>query len=87
MKSHTTARFWKFYNRLPVDVQRSADAAYRLWHIDPRHPGLRFKRVDAEEPIYSVRVGKGYRAIGWLEGDTVTWSWIGSHNEYERLLK
>jgi hypothetical protein len=23
MKSHTLGRFWKFYDRLPVDVQRA----------------------------------------------------------------
>ncbi|HZY41511.1 MAG TPA: hypothetical protein VFF59_05870 [Anaerolineae bacterium] len=87
MKSHTAVRFWKFYDRLSEDVQRDADEAYKLWQSDPHHPGLRFKRVDSEDPIYSVRVGRGYRAVGWLEGDTVTWFWIGNHDEYERLLK
>jgi hypothetical protein len=29
----------------------------------------------------------GYRALGLLKGDTVTWFWIGTHDEYERLLK
>ena len=38
-------------------------------------------------PIYSVRVDKGYRALGWLEGDTVIWFWIGNHHAYEQLLK
>jgi hypothetical protein len=68
-------------------VQRDADQAYALWRNDPRHPSLQFKRVDPQEPIYSVRVSRGYRALGWLEGDTVTWFWIGNHDEYERLLK
>jgi hypothetical protein len=29
----------------------------------------------------------GYRAAGLLEDDEVTWFWIGSHAEYDRLLK
>ena len=87
MKSHTEARFWRFYDRLPEDVQRRADRAYRLWQSDPYHPSLQFKGVDPEEPIHSVRVGRRYRALGWLEGDTVTWFWIGNHDDYLRLLR
>jgi hypothetical protein len=35
----------------------------------------------------SVRIGVGYRALGLLKADTVTWFWIGTHDEYDRLLK
>jgi hypothetical protein len=34
-----------------------------------------------------VRVTVAYRAVGFLENDEVTWFWIGSHAEYDRLLK
>jgi hypothetical protein len=50
------------------------------------HPGLNLKRVGRKRPVYSVRVGIQYRAVGLLEGETITWFWIGSHDEYERLL-
>jgi hypothetical protein len=40
--------------------------------------------VNQEERIWSVRVTLGYRALGVLDGDTVTWFWIGGHQEYER---
>jgi hypothetical protein len=36
---------------------------------------------------YSARVGIGYRAVGVLDGDTITWFWIGSHANYDRLLE
>jgi hypothetical protein len=36
--------------------------------------------------VYSARVGLGYRALGTLIGDAVVWTWIGSHDEYERLI-
>ena len=65
MKSHTEARFWKFYTRLPAAVQRDADEAYQLWLSTPYHPSLQFKRVDSRDPLYSVRMGRGYRALGW----------------------
>jgi hypothetical protein len=58
-----------------------------MWKENPRYPSLHFKRVDDEEPIYSVRVSDDYRALGILEGDTMVWYWIGSHDEYEHLLK
>ena len=38
------------------------------------------------EDIYSVRIGLGYRALGLLEGTVVTWFWIGSHADYDRIL-
>jgi hypothetical protein len=28
----------------------------------------------------------GYRVVGLLEDDEITWFWIGSHAEYDRLL-
>ena len=87
MRSHAATRFWRFYDNLPAEVQQRAEKAYRLWQSDPHHPSLQFKRVDPRDPIYSVRVRKGYRALGWLEGDTVTWFWVGNHDDYSRLLK
>jgi hypothetical protein len=38
------------------------------------------------EPAYSARVTLAYRAVGVLEGENVTWFWIGNHTDYERLL-
>ncbi|MCX5976730.1 MAG: hypothetical protein NTV33_07885 [Coprothermobacterota bacterium] len=87
MKSHTDWRFWGFYDSLSAEVQQRADRAYLLWESNPHHPSLQFKRVDPQDPIYSVRVGKGHRALGWLEDDTITWFWIGNHNDYTRRLK
>lgn len=87
MKSMTTAQFWRLYNALPDDVQRRADSAYELWQITPHAHSLYFKRVGKQQPIYSVRIGLGYRALGILEEDAILWFWIGPHDEYERLLK
>ena len=87
MKSSTTSQFWKLYEALPEHVQRRADKAYRLWQLNPRAHGLDFKRVGQRRPVYSVRIGRGYRALGLLEGDTIIWFWIGNHDDYERLLK
>ncbi len=87
MKSKATPKCWKFYERLPVDIQQRSRKAYQAWKTDPGYPSLHFKRVDEEYPIYSVRVSEDYRALGILEGDTVIWYWIGNHDEYTRLLR
>jgi len=87
MKSQTTPSFWQHYRALPPEIRRRAQQAYKLWRDNPAHPGLFFKRVKESQPVYSVRIGLGYRALGLLKGDTVTWFWIGTHEEYERLLK
>lgn len=86
MKSSATPSFWAAYRELPPDVQALARKAYRLFASNPRHQGLRFKKVHGQEPIFSVRVALGYRALGFLEGDDITWFWIGAHADYDRLL-
>jgi hypothetical protein len=87
MNSRTNARFRELFAALPDRVQRQARTAYGLFRQNSAHPGLRFKQVHADPPIYSARVGISYRAVGVLDDDTVIWFWIGSHAEYDKLLK
>lgn len=87
MNSQTTKSFWKRYWALPPPIRQRAKQAYQLWRENPAHPSLLFKRVKENQPLYAVRVGLGYRALGLPQGDTMTWFWIGSHEEYDRLLK
>ncbi len=86
MNSRRVAPFRELFAKLPERVQSQAREAYRLFARDPRHPSLQFKRVSERQPLYSVRIGRGYRAVGLLEGDTVYWFWIGSHAEYDHFL-
>lgn len=86
MRSRTTRKFRRLFDDLPPDVQEQARKAFRQWVADPSHPGLHFKRVDDNEPMYSARVGLNHRVLGLLDGDTMTWWWIGPHDEYDRIL-
>lgn len=86
MKSTITAHFRRAFSRLPSHVQRQARVAYRLFAQNPYHSSLHFKQIHSTRPIYSVRVGRGYRAIGELANDEITWFWIGSHSEYNKLV-
>jgi hypothetical protein len=83
MKSATLPSFWEKYRVMPPAVRAGARKAYRLWGENPFHPSLHFKCIDSEEDIWSVRVTKSHRAVGVMSGDTVTWFWIGDHDEYE----
>jgi hypothetical protein len=87
MKSFTARQFRQLFALLPRRVQHQARQAYRLFRQNPAHPGLRFKQVYANPPMYSARIGIGYRAVGVLDGDTITWFWIGSHAGYDHLLE
>ncbi len=86
MKSATLLSFWETYSSLNDDIKNRARKAYRLWKYNPFHPSLHFKCINQEESIWSVRITRGYRAIGILEDDTVTWFWIGKHDDYERFF-
>ena len=83
MNSRTLPSFWEAYRSLEEDTKSRARKAYRLWMENPFHPSLHFKCVSREEDVWLLRITLGYRALGVLEGDTVTWFWIGSHDDYE----
>ncbi|NJL60392.1 MAG: hypothetical protein HC887_12930 [Desulfobacteraceae bacterium] len=87
MKSRTVSDFWKFFDNLPSEIQNRAFKKYKQWRKNPFAGSLMFKRVSESEPVYSVRIGQGYRALGILEEDTVYWYFIGNHDEYEREIK
>lgn len=87
MNSRTVKPFWKLFRALSPEIRLLASKAYRLWRVNPSAKGLYFKRVSHADPIYSVRIGHGYRALGLLDGDTIYWYFIGDHDEYERELK
>ena len=86
MRSATLPSFWTAYNSLDKHIQTSARKAYQLWRENPFHPSLHFKCINRDENVWSVRVTRGYRAVGTLHGDTVTWFWIGGHSSYDRFF-
>ena len=64
MKSFTTRQFRRLFASLPRHVQHQAKHVYRLFRQNAAHLGLHFKRLCADPPVYSARVGIGYRAVG-----------------------
>ncbi|NKM12683.1 hypothetical protein GFL85_16875 [Rhizobium laguerreae] len=84
MKHHATPAFWEAYDRLPEQIRKLADGNFDMFKQDPRHPSLHFKRVGR---FWSARVGASWRALAVSDGDDIIWFWIGSHADYDKLLK
>jgi len=85
MNNFTSPRCWRCCNSLPPEVQKIAGKNFQLFRQTPQHPSLHFERKKPE--LWSVRVGGGHRALARQLGDNLIWFWIGSHDDYERLLK
>ena len=58
-----------------------------MFQKNPAHPGLQFKKIQGTDATYSVRINLDYRAIGVLDQDAIIWFWIGSHADYDHLLR
>ena len=84
MKSQTTSAFRKLFLKLPNEIQKLAKKSYTLWVNDPSHPSLHFKKIGE---LYSVRIADKWRVLGFFQNDTYIWFWIGSHEDYNQLLK
>ena len=83
MKYFTTPEFWECYHQLPREIQELADKNYELLKENPKHPSLRLKQIGS---LWSVRVGKKYRALGFDKPEGILWFWIGSHGNYDAIL-
>jgi hypothetical protein len=83
MEHHTTPQFWERYHRLPQEIQELADRNHELLQENPKHPSLHFKQVAG---LWSVRIGRDYRALGIPRPGAVFWFWIGSHADYDQIL-
>jgi hypothetical protein len=84
LRRRTANSFWPAYERLPEEIQKLAVRNFALLEADPHHPSLRFRPVGR---FWSARVGRDYRATAVRRGDDCIWFWIGSHAEYDRLIR
>lgn len=76
--------FWEHYDLRPEEIQVLANKQYRLFSITPRHRSLGFKPVGR---FWSVRISQSYRALAVRDGSVLIWFWIGTHADYDKLLR
>jgi len=79
-----SSSFWAAYHALPEQARRLADKSYQILKQDPSHPSLHLKQIGR---YWSVRVGLHYRALGVSVSDGIVWFWIGTHADYDRLIR
>ena len=76
--------FWQYLKDLPHPIQKVANKNFKLLKTDPQHPSLHFKKVGK---FWSARIGSNYRSLAIEDGKDFIWVWIGSHDDYERLIR
>jgi hypothetical protein len=81
---HATTRFWACYEKLPAVIRDLADANFSLLKENPRHPSLHLKKINR---VWSARIGRRYRALAVEDGENLVWFWIGTHAEYDKLIR
>ena len=84
MRHFASRGFWDAYQKLPEHIRALANKNFELLKQDSRHPSLQFKKVGR---FRSARVGMAYRALAIEDGDDLVWFWIGSHAEYDKLIR
>lgn len=84
MKHFASPKFWECYQELPNTVRELADKNFQLLKSNPEHPSLYFKKIGKYR---SVRIGLYYRALAVELEEGLMWLWIGTHAQYDKLLK
>jgi hypothetical protein len=78
-----TPEFWFYYRQLPENIRILADKNFELMKLNPWHPSLRLKKVNA---FWSARIGLRYRALAKDRAEGLVWFWIGLHDRYEEFI-
>ncbi len=63
--------------------RKTADKCFVKLKNDPGYASIHFKKVGK---LWSVRIGKAYGALAVSDGNDFIWVWIGTHDEYERII-
>ena len=84
MRHLASPSFWECYNKLPDQIKELADKNFELLKENPQHPSLHIKKAGK---YWSVRIGMKYRALAVEVEQGLLWFWIGTHAEYDKLLK
>ncbi len=84
MKHFASPSFWRLHHKLPKNIQNQAKKNFDLLKNNPNHASLHLKKV---RKYLSVRIGIKYRALAVESEGNLLWFWIGTHAEYDKLVK
>ena len=84
MNHFASPDFWKEYEKLPKHIKELSDKNFDIVNGRDAAHAHNFKKVGNYR---SVRVGKKHRAVAIEIEEGLLWFWIGTHPEYDKLLK
>jgi len=87
VKSFARPSFWRAYERLDDKTREAARKAYRRFEENPNHPALNFEKLGGHQHAWSVRISAQYRAVGERRREKISWFWIGTHNDFDKLFR
>ncbi len=80
MRFQFTRRFERRYAGLSGEDAERVRGAMRLLEENPRHPGLRMKKIKGTEGIWEIRAGLSIRLTFEMKDDLVVLRNVGSHD-------
>ena len=86
MISRTTPSFWRALARLNRNDREAARRSFRLFVENPGHNSLSFKKLSGHADLWSARANLNVRAVAQRHGETLTWVWIGTHADFDKLF-
>ncbi len=86
MEHRTEAKFYKLLDALPKAIQTKTSRQLQRLEENHRHPSLCFKKVGGKENHWSFRVDGNYRALGREDEAEITWYWVGTHSDADKML-
>jgi hypothetical protein len=84
VRHFASSKFWACYRSLPESVRHLADKNFQLLKADPGYPSLHVKKIGQ---FVSVRIGLHHRALALPVDGGLLWFWIGTHADYDAMLR
>lgn len=85
MKIARTRSFKKEYEKLEVLLKDAVDKKLILLLKNPRHPSLRFKKVQGHTGIWEISITMHYRLLLLIENDCYILLRIGTHDILNKI--
>jgi mRNA-degrading endonuclease RelE of RelBE toxin-antitoxin system len=76
-----TEQFEQAYEKLTVVERRSVREALILLGDDPKHPGLRVKKMEGRKGIWEARPSKRLRMTFEMSGESILMRNVGEHDK------
>ncbi|MBI4285170.1 MAG: hypothetical protein HY670_04615 [Chloroflexi bacterium] len=76
-----TEQFEQAYERLTTAEKRSVRKALTLLGDNPKHPGLRVKKMEGRQNIWEGRSSKRLRMTFEIAGETIVMRNVGEHDK------